>query len=201
MSRLCLECMKVKTIIIAAVSAAGLLWWNIAELPDFRPDPRKIKTVAVPESSEAPSLDWNWFNRVKVEVREGQCRLISLPPELEAVDGKQVIAAGASFACGSQIVEDKTGCTIKGFILVPYFGMIDCCIGNPVPYFQWTIVVDPLQTPWRINHTGIVDPTVAVRGVFRVVRKRSSKGIFFMEQAQVVHSVEQDKQAQQSAQE
>jgi hypothetical protein len=193
--------MKVKTIIIAIVIAAGLLWWNIAQLPDFRPDPRKIKAMTVPESIQAQSLDWRWFDRVKVEVKEGQCRLISLPPELEAVDGKEVIAAGASFACGDQIVQDETGYTIKGFIIVPYFGMIDCCIGNPVPYFQWTIVVDPLQTPWRIHHTGIVDPTVAVRGVFRVVRERSSRGIFFLDQARVVHSAEQDKHQQQSAQE
>ena len=193
--------MKFKAIIIAVVIVGGLIWWNVVEFPDFRPDRKKIKTLPVSKEVTATTLDWSWFDRVKVDVKEGQCRLMSLPPELEAVDGKEVIVTGASFACGDDIVEDETGYTIKGFILVPYFGMIDCCIGNPIPYFQWTIVLDQLQTPWRINHTGIVDPTVAVRGVFRVDRERSTEGIFFLDQAEVVHSAEQDKANHQSVQE
>jgi len=73
--------------------------------------------------------------------------------------------------------------------------MIDCCIGNPVPYFQWTVIVRPLAKPWEINHRGIVNPDVVVRGTFRVERGAGREGIFFLDNAEVIDSAEQRAEA------
>jgi hypothetical protein len=184
--------MKRKPIVVGVLILTGLFIWNIAEFPDYHPDQRKIKTVSVPESDNAKELDWKWFDRVKIHVRQGECTLVSLPDELENLNGEFVTVSGASFACGDDIIESANGYTIRGFILVPYFGMIDCCIGNPVPYFQWTIVVKKLRTPWQIHHKGIIDPTVAVRGIFRVERGRSNEGIFFLDDAYILSAAEDE---------
>ena len=188
--------MKLKSAIIIAALGAALLFWNIAEYHGFRIDASKVKDAAVPESVDVPRLDWAWFDNVKVNVREGTCGLVSLPPELAVLDGREVVVAGPSFACGDDLVERIDGYTIKGFIMVPYFGMIDCCVGNPVPYFQWTIVVKKLAVPWEINHKGIVDPDVVVKGRLRIERGATRDGVFFLENAVVIHSADAEKQAE-----
>ncbi|WP_136080490.1 hypothetical protein [Pontiella desulfatans] len=187
--------MKIKTVIISFSIVSVLVLWNIRELPDFRVDASKVKAIAVPDAVDVPQLDWSWFDEVEVVVREGVCSLVSIPPQLEALDGKEVVVAGPSFACGDDLVERMDGYTIKGFIMVPYFGMIDCCVGNPVPYFQWTIVVEKLATPWEINHKGIIDPDVVVRGILRIERGSTQEGVFFLEEAEVIHSADAEKQA------
>ena len=188
------DLMKRKSILITVLIAGGLLWWNIAELPDFSPDASHIQTLSLTGSVNAEVVDWTWFDDVKLHVTEAECRVVSLRPELEALDGKTVVISGASFACGDDIIEGEEGYTIGGFILVPYFGMIDCCVGNPIPYFQWTIVVEKLRVPWRIPHKGIIDPTVVVEGVFRIERESSQVGVFFLDQAEVVDSAEHELQ-------
>jgi len=185
-----------KTAILFAALGAALLFWNMKEFPDFRVDASRIQQVPLPAYADVPRLDWSWFDDVEVNVKEGVCRLVSLPPQLEALDGKDVAVAGPSFACGDDLVERKDGYTIKGFIMVPYFGMIDCCVGNPVPYFQWTVVVEKLAAPWEINHKGIVDPDVVVRGTLRIERGATRKGIFFLENAELIHSADAEKQAE-----
>ncbi|MFC1761103.1 hypothetical protein ACFL6U_03385 [Planctomycetota bacterium] len=184
--------MKPKPIMIAVALGAALLFWNIKEFPDLRVDPAKVKAMNVSVDVNVPLLDWSWFDGVEVDVRQGVCTLISLPPELAALDGKQVVVAGPSFACGEDLVERKEGYTIKGFIMVPYFGMIDCCVGNPVPYFQWTIVVKKLATPWEIHHKGIIDPDVGVRGRLRIERGPTREGVFFLEHAKVIYSADEE---------
>ena len=186
--------MKWKPIVIAVLMAGGLLWWNIGEYPDFHPDARKIRSLPESQGTDAEKVDWAWFDKVKLDVTGTTCRLVSLPPELEALDGKTVVVSGASFACGDDLIEREDGYTIQGFILVPYFGMIDCCVGNPIPYFQWTIVVEKLHSPWQIHHKGIVDPTVVVQGVFRIERGSTTTGVFFLDQAEVIDSVEHELQ-------
>jgi hypothetical protein len=188
--------MKLKTVIICAALGAALVFWNIKEFPDFRIDASKVRDVAVPVTVELPQLDWKWFDQVEVDVKEGVCALVSLPSQLEALDGKEVVVAGPSFACGDDLVERMDGYTIRGFIMVPYFGMIDCCVGNPVPYFQWTIVVEKLATPWEIRHKGIIDPDVVVRGKLRIERGPTREGVFFLEDAEVIHSADAEKQAE-----
>lgn len=185
--------MKYKPVILFTVLGAALLVWNIKEFPDFHVDASKIKPNPVYESEGAPQLDWSWFDEVEADIKEGVCRLVSLPAQLEALDGKTVVVAGPSFACGEDLVERKYGYTIKGFIMVPYFGMIDCCIGNPVPYFQWTVVIDELAIPWEINHKGIIDPDVVVRGTLRIERDATQEGIFFLDHAEVIHSADAER--------
>lgn len=185
--------MNLKSIIITTAVVAALLLWNLKELPRFQVDASKVKTVEVPSSVELPRLDWSWFDDVEVKVREGECLLVSLPESLEALDGKEVVVAGPSFACGDELVERENGYSILGFILVPYFGMIDCCVGNPVPYFQWTIVVDRLNAPWEIPHKGVIDPDVVVRGRLRIERSATQEGVFWLEDAEIIHSAELDR--------
>lgn len=184
--------MKLQSVMLVVAGVSLLVIWNIKEFPDFRVDASKVKEIPVPESVDVPKLDWSWFDDVVVEVEEGVCSLESLPPQLDALDGEDVVVSGPSFACGDDLVERSDGYTIKGFIMVPYFGMIDCCVGNPVPYFQWTIVVKQLSPPWEINHKGIIDPNVVVKGRLRVERGESSDGIFFLEDANVIHSADAD---------
>lgn len=183
--------MKLKNVMLFVAGVSLLVIWNINEFPDFRVDASKVKEIPVPESVEVPKLDWSWFDGVKIEVKEGVCSLVSLPPQLEALDGADVVVSGPSFACGEDLVERADGYTIRGFIMVPYFGMIDCCVGNPVPYFQWTIVVKQLSTPWEINHKGMIDPDVVVKGRLRIERGPTREGIFLLEDADVIHSSEQ----------
>ena len=188
--------MKSKSIIIIVALGVALLFWNIYEFPDFQIDESKVKNIPIHESVDVPHLEWSWFDAVKVQVREGICKLKSLPPQIEALEGKKVVVSGPSFACGSDIIERTDGYTIKGFIMVPYFGMIDCCVGNPIPYFQWTVIVKPLAQPWEIHHKGIVDPDVVVSGVFRIERGTSREGIFFLDNAVVIKSVDSEKQVE-----
>ncbi|WP_146395946.1 hypothetical protein [Planctomycetes bacterium CA13] len=179
-----------KSILIGAGVVVALVWWNVAEIPNFRIDTSKVKSMPIPESVSAAKLDWAWFDLVETDESEGKCKLVSMPEPLGSLEGKVVVVSGPSFACGDQIVERSDGYSIRGFVMVPYFGMIDCCVGNPIPYYQWTIVVKELRSPWEINHKGIIDPSVVVRGVLRVERQSSQDGIFFLDQAEVIDSVE-----------
>lgn len=185
--------MNLKSITVTIAVVAALLLWNLKELPSFQVDASKVKTVELPTSVDLPRLDWSWFDAVEVKVREGECVLVSLPENLNALDGKEVVVAGPSFACGDELVEREDGYTILGFIMVPYFGMIDCCVGNPVPYFQWTIVVDRLASPWEISHKGVINPDVVVRGRLRIERSATQEGVFYLEDAELVHSAELDR--------
>ena len=182
--------MKVKPVIIAILIAGALVLWNFREFSNLQPDKDRIGAPVASLDEGIPQFNWEWCDRVDVEVRDAVCRIKALPSEIEELDGKQVIVAGPSFACGDDLVQHETGYTIKGFIVVPYFGMIDCCIGNPIPYFQWTIVVQELDTPWEIQHKGIVDPNVVVKGTLRIQRGPAHEGIFFLDQAVVVDSAE-----------
>lgn len=188
--------MKYKSIIIIVALGTALLLWNIYEFPEFQIDKSKVKNIPVPDSVDVPILEWSWFDAVEIKVREGICKLVSLPPQIKALEGKKVVVSGPSFSCGSDLIEHTDGYTIKGFIVVPYFGMIDCCVGNPLPYFQWTVIVRPLAQPWEIHHKGIVDPDVVVRGVFRIEHGTSREGIFFLDDAVVIHSADSEKQAE-----
>lgn len=188
--------MKLKNVIIFAALGAALLFWNIKEFPDFSVDASKVKSMPVPDALDVPRFEWSWLDQVKIKLNEGAGTLVSLPSELELLDGKEVVVSGPSFACGDDLVERSDGYTIKGFIMVPYFGMIDCCVGNPVPYFQWTVVVKKLATSWEIHHKGIVDPNVVVRGRLRIERGESREGIFFLEDAEVIHSADVDLQTE-----
>lgn len=182
--------MKLKTVSLFAALGAALLVWNILEFPDVRIDASKIDAMAVPGDVDAPQFDWTLLDKVKTDVRGGVCTLVEIPSELAELDGKLIIVSGPSFACGDDLIERADGYTIKGFIMVPYFGMIDCCVGNPIPYFQWTIIVRPLAEPWEINHKGIVDPDVVVRGRFRIEHEASREGVFFLDNAEVIDSAE-----------
>lgn len=182
--------MKYKPFIIGVTIVAALVVWNFREFASLQPDTGRMGTPVIAVEEDIPRFDWKWCDRVEVEVKDAVCRILSLPPELEALDGQPVIVAGPSFACGEDLVQHEKGYTIKGFIMVPYFGMIDCCIGNPIPYFQWTIVVDRLVTPWEIHHKGIVDPNVVVKGNLRIERGRAYEGIFFLDAAEVIDSAE-----------
>jgi hypothetical protein len=185
---------KAKIVIIAILLVGALIWWNVQEFRTLEPDPDKMESLSMPELAPGlPRLDWKLCDAVEVEVVDAVCRIISLPPQLEALEGREIIISGPSFACGEDLVEHKTGYTIKGFILVPYFGMVDCCIGNPIPYFQWTVIVEQLVTPWEIPHKGIVDPDVVVKGTFRIQREEAYEGIFFLEDAVVIHSADAEK--------
>lgn len=183
--------MKIKIFIIAILLAGALVLWNFREYKNLEPDTARVEAIRMPElAPDLPRLDWKLCDAVEVEVKEAVCRILSLPPELEALDGKEIVVSGPSFACGEDLVEHSTGYTIKGFILVPYFGMVDCCIGNPVPYFQWTVIVEQLQVPWEIPHKGIIDPDVVVRGTFRIERGQAFEGIFFLDDARVIYSAD-----------
>lgn len=170
-----------------------MLLWNIKELPSFHVDTDKVKAIEITAPFDLPQLKWSWFDEVEVKVREGECVLVALPENLNALDGQEVVVAGPSFACGEDLVERQNGYTIQGFIMVPYFGMIDCCVGNPVPYFQWTIVVDQLDAPWEIPHKGVIDPEVVVRGRLRVERSATKEGVFWLEDATIIQSAEMKK--------
>lgn len=185
--------MNAKSVVITLALGAALCFWNLKELPSFQVDTDQVNTLEIPDSIEVPNLDWSWFDEVEVKVRAGECILVSLPDVLHQLDGKEVVVAGPSFACGDDLVEHKDGYTIKGFIMVPYFGMIDCCVGNPVPYFQWTIVVDRLQTPWKIPHKGVIDPDVIVRGRLRIERSATQEGVFWLDDANIIQSKESDR--------
>ena len=184
--------MKPGTAIALAVAGAGILVWNILEYPDYRVDTARLSRPPVPGGEDAPALDWSWFDRVKLDTREGGCRLLALPPELEQLDGRTVTVAGASFACGDDLEEKPDGYTITGFVLVPYFGMIDCCIGNPIPYYQWTLVVRPLQKAWTIPHRGLIDPNVVVRGNLRIERGETREGVFWLDRAEVIRAADDE---------
>lgn len=181
---------KGKAVIAVVLIAGALLVWNLFEYRSMEPDVGRIPSRVVEIDPDTPRFDWKWCDKVEVEVVNAACRILSLPPELEALEGREVIVAGPSFACGEDLVQHQTGYTINGFILVPYFGMIDCCIGNPIPYFQWTIVVEKLVHPWQIRHKGIIDPNVVVRGTFRIQRGDAFEGIFFLDEAEVIDSAE-----------
>ncbi|MEX0323757.1 MAG: hypothetical protein AB3N63_16465 [Puniceicoccaceae bacterium] len=186
--------MKVKVAIVVILLAGALILWNIQEFKSLEPDTQRVESVAMPElAPELPRLDWKLCDAVEVEVVDAVCRIVSLPPGLEELDGKEIVVSGPSFACGEDLVEHKTGYTIKGFIMVPYFGMVDCCIGNPIPYFQWTVVVEQLTVPWEIPHKGIIDPDVVVKGTFRIERGQAYEGIFFLDDAVVIHSADAEK--------
>lgn len=182
--------MKLKPVIIGILFLGALLLWNFREFASLQPDPGRIEQPVIAIEDETPRFNWEWCDEVHVEVKDAVCRIVALPPELEALDGQAVVVAGPSFACGDDLVQHADGYTIKGFIVVPYFGMIDCCIGNPIPYFQWTIVVDQLVTPWEIHHKGIVDPDVVVKGNLRIERGQAFEGIFFLENAEIIDSAE-----------
>lgn len=182
--------MKRKQIIITILIVLGLVVWNIGELPDFKPDKDKIQALSVSDTM-ATVLDWDWFDLVDIKITGTESRLLSLPDTLEYLDGKEVTVSAASFACGDDIVETVDGFTINGFILVPYFTMIDCCLGNPTQYFQWTIVVEELKTPWEIHHKGIIDPEVIVKGKLRIKREATRDGVFFLDDAEVVYTAEE----------
>lgn len=184
--------MKIKAVIAGLIIAGALIWWNFQEFNNLKPETDRIVPIDAPISVDLPKFDWKWCDSVDVEVVDGVCRILSMPPELTEMDGQQVVVSGPSFACGEDLVERKDGYTIKGFIMVPYFGMIDCCVGNPIPYFQWTIVVEQLKTPWEINHKGIINPDVVVSGTLRIVRKDAREGIFFIDDAEIIYSAEQE---------
>ncbi|WP_227021653.1 hypothetical protein [Oceaniferula marina] len=187
---------KRKPIVVILLIGVGLLCWNLAEIRSVLTGPGDQLGLPVPEDVEVPEIDWAWFNEVEVEVEEGHCQLVSVPEALEQLDGCEVVVSGPSFACGEQLIERKDGYTITGFVMVPYFGMIDCCVGNPIPYFQWTLVVKQLQKNWEIEHKGVVDPDVVVRGTLRIERSRTEEGVFFLENAEVIRSADADAMAE-----
>lgn len=157
--------MKLRETVILVSVCVLILCWNLVEIFSIQPG-RGAAALGVPESIDLPSLNWDWFNQVEVTVVEGVCREVKIPPDLERLDGEMVVVSGPSFACGDDLVEHAEGYTIKGFVMVPYFGMIDCCVGNPIPYYQWTIIVKELASPWEIHHKGVIDPSVVVRSVY-----------------------------------
>jgi len=170
------------------VAVTLLIWWNYHELSSVVHSGKE--ELAIPVNNSLPVISWKSFDSVVIKTKDLQSQLVSLPSELEALDGKEVIISGSTFACGEDLVRRKDGCTIKGFIMVPYFGMIDCCVGNPIPYFQWTIIAKNLKEPWEIKHPGIIDPSAVVRGTFRIERGMTEVGIFYLDNAIVVDSVE-----------
>lgn len=187
--------MKLKVAIVVILLAGILVVWNIQEFKSLEPDTDKVDAISVPElRTELPQLDWKLCDAVEVKVVDAVCNIVSLPQGLEELDGREIVVSGPSFACGEDLVEHESGYTIKGFILVPYFGMVDCCIGNPIPYFQWTVIVEQLSVPWEIPHKGIIDPDVVVKGTFRIERGEAYEGIFFLDDAVVIYSADAAKE-------
>jgi hypothetical protein len=180
--------MKISQMLIGIGVCALLVLWNYQELSSVIQSEKE--ELAIPLENSLPVITWKSFDSVVVQTKDQQSKLVSLPPELEVLDGKDVIISGSTFACGEDLIRREDGCTIKGFIMVPYFGMIDCCVGNPIPYFQWTIIAKNLHEPWEIKHPGIIDPSAVVRGRFRIERGLTEEGIFYLDNAVVVDSVE-----------
>ena len=74
----------------------------------MQPDIDAVESIAMPElAPELPRLDWKLCDAVEVEVVDAVCRILSLPPELEALDGKEIVVSGPSFACGEDLVEHE----------------------------------------------------------------------------------------------
>ncbi len=165
-----------------------LFAWNLLEHPSLNIDLSKVAAFNVEVQRGTHELKWEWFDQTEIAMSGGVGIIKKIPAQLEACDQQMVTIEGASFACGNQIEETPTGYSINGFIIVPYFGMIDCCIGNPTPYFQWTLMVNNMRRPWTIKHKGFIDPQVVVKGRLRIERTSMAEGVFFIDEAEVIAS-------------
>ena len=182
---------------------AAIVVWNWLELSKkgILPTPSN-RRVAVTEDSTVHSeasipgapqnsqFDaeqfWMPFADVKIEWDQDIIKRVSIPDEIKNRNDQIVTVRAVTFLTKDGLTRtDDGGCKVHKSILLPPFGIIQCCNITPVPRFEWTIVVNSQNTPWTL--TGDIPneiPTI-VTGRFRIATDDFNNGIFFIDDATV----------------
>ena len=152
----------------------------------------EINKIDTANSEFIPTLDelksdddvrgWDAFYRVRATIIDGQTADFSVPKELKAAEGGEMILTGAAVFFGNGCKEMDEGIAVSTFYLLPTPGYAEACEVQPDVSMRWTIMVN-LENEWVLSRTDMVSTMAKVSGTFRIDTKKPYEAAFFLDNA------------------